>query len=381
LTEFLDRSGETGDAPDSNFCQSQFNCGSVSHRACLPHAAVRFILAPGVAPDHTWEEAMKHLTRIGVCLIAFALPSTFAAADSYPDRPIRAIASQGPGGLSDIFMRALADELGPELGGTVVVENRVGAAGSIGARACADSASDGYTICILNNESMLINPIIFKNMSLDPQKELVHVTRLFYLTHVFAVNASLNVKTFDELAALARSQPKTMNYLTPSLSKVAFMEAFNKKHGVDFVRVPFKGGGDAVNSMMTGTTPVAIFGIGNLNQLIRSGKVVGFAVDGDDRSPLAPDIPTFKQLGYNLHVWASSFGIHMPAGTPKPIIDKLNKAIVKIGSKPEFQTRQMINRGLKPVLDSSEHFTEKLQSEIGLGRDVVMASGLYPDVK
>jgi tripartite-type tricarboxylate transporter receptor subunit TctC len=324
---------------------------------------------------------MIRLSTIGALLAAFVLPSTFATADSYPDRPIRAIASQGPGGLSDVFMRALADELGPELGGTVVVENRVGAAGSLGARACADSPPDGYTICILNNESMLINPIIFQKMNFDPKKELVHVTRLFHLTHVFAVNASLNVKTFDQLAALAKSKPKTMNYITPSLSKVAFMEAFNKKHGIDFVRVPFKGGGDAVNSMMSGVTPVAMFGIGNLIQLIRAGKVIGFAVDGDKRSPLAPEIPTFKELGYTVHVWASSFGIHMPGGTPKPIVDKINKAVVKIVSKPDFQKRHMFSRGLSPVLDSPEHFTKTLESEAGLGLDVVKASGLYPDVK
>ena len=157
---------------------------------------------------------------------------------------------------------------------------------------------DGYTFCILNNESMVINPLIFQTHDFDPKKSLAHVTRLFYLQHVFAVNASLNVKTFDELAALAKAKPKTLNYLSPSLSKVAFMEAFNKKHGVDFVRVPFKGGGDAVNSMMAGTTPVAIFGIGNLIQLIRAGKILGFAVDSDKRSPLAPEIPTFKESGY-----------------------------------------------------------------------------------
>ena len=198
---------------------------------------------------------------------------------------------------------------------------------------------------------------------------------------MFAVNASLNVKTFDELAALAKSKPKTMNYLTPSLSKVAFMEAFNKKYGVDFVRVPFKGGGDAVNSMMSGVTPVAIFGIGNLIQLMRSGKIVGLAVDGDKRSPLAPDIPTFKEQGYTVHVWASSFGIHMPAGVPAPIVDKLNKAIVKIVSKPEFQQRHMFNRGLTPVLNSPEEFTKTLISEKHLGPEVVQASGLYPDLK
>ena len=114
------------------------------------------------------------------------------------------------------------------------------------------------------------------------------------------MNASLGVKSFDELAALVKAKPKTLNYMTPSLSKVAFMEEFNKKHGIDFVRVPFKGGGDAVNSMLTGTTPIAIFGIGNLIQFIRDGKILGLAVDGDKRSPLAPEIPTFKELGYTI---------------------------------------------------------------------------------
>jgi tripartite-type tricarboxylate transporter receptor subunit TctC len=314
-----------------------------------------------------------------LALLALLTPAMPAAAQDYPNRPIRAIASQGPGGLSDVFMRALADEMSPILGQTVVVENRVGAAGSIGARACADSEPDGYTICILNNEAMVINPLI-QSMNFDP-KSLVHVTRLFYLQHVFAVNASLGVKNFDELAAYTKAHPKTMNYLTPSLSKVAFMEAFNKQHGVDFVRVPFKGGGDAVNSMLTGTTPVAIFGIGNLVQLINSGKILGFAVDSDKRSPLAPEIPTFKEIGYGIHTWASSFGIHMPGGTPKPIVDKIHAAIAKVASNPEFQQRHMIARGLSPVLDSPEHFAEVVKAETALGRDVVIASGLYPEVR
>ncbi len=314
-----------------------------------------------------------------LALLLAAVPPT--AADNYPSKPIRAIASQGPGGLSDVFMRALADEIGPLLGQAVVVENRVGAAGSIGARACADAEPDGYTLCILNGESMLINPLILQNMNFDPKRSLVHVTRLFYLQHVFAVNASLGVKNLEELAAHAKAHPKTLNYLTPSLSKVAFMEAFNKKHGVDFVRVPFKGGGDAVNSMMTGTTPVAIFGIGNLIQLIRDGKILGFAVDSDKRSPLAPEIPTFREIGYTLHVWASSFGIHMPLGTPKPIVEKVHRAIEAVASKPEFQKRHMIARGLAAVLDTPEHFAKTIESEAELGRDVVKASGLYPHIQ
>jgi tripartite-type tricarboxylate transporter receptor subunit TctC len=197
---------------------------------------------------------------------------------------------------------------------------------------------------------------------------------------VFAVNTSLGVKSFDELAALTRAKPKTMNYMAPSLSKVAFMEEFNRRHGTDFVRVPFKGGGDAVNSMLSGTTPIVIFGIGNVMQYIRDGKIIGFAVDGGKRSPLAPDIPTFEELGYTVHVMAASFSIHAPAGTPKPVIDRLNKEIVKAASNPEFQQLHMIARGMIPVLDTPEHFAKQLETDSTEALAVVKATGLYPDV-
>ena len=315
--------------------------------------------------------------RLGRLALLMTLTAVLpAVANDYPNKPIRAIAAQGPGGLSDVFMRALADQLGPEIGETVVVENRVGASGSIGARACADSEPDGYTICILNNESMVINPLIFTSQNFDPTS-LTHVTRLFYLQHVFAVNASLNVKTLDQLAALAKSQPKTMNYLTPSLSKVAFMEAFNKKYGIDFVRVPFKGGGDAVNSMMTGTTPVAIFGIGNLIQLIRAGKVVGLAVDGDTRSPLAPEIPTFKELGYTVHVWASSFGMHVPVGTPKPIVDKLHDEITMILRRPDIK-QAWEKTGATPIVMTQPELKNFMEAQVAKWAEVIKTNRIAP---
>jgi tripartite-type tricarboxylate transporter receptor subunit TctC len=323
---------------------------------------------------------MRRLTR-ALVTVALLAPISPAVAQDYPNRPIRAIASQGPGGLSDIWMRAVADQMGAEIGGTIVVEDRVGAAGTIGARACGESPPDGYTICIIPVEAIAINPIINPVAGWDPKKSLTPITKAFYLTQVFAVNASLGAKNFDQLIALAKAKPKTMNYMAPSLSKVAFMEEINKKNGVDFIRVPFKGGGDAVNSMMTGTTPIAIFGIGNLIQFIRNGKILGFAVDGDKRSPLAPDIPTFREVGYKEHLMATFFGIYAPTGTPKPIIDKLNKAIVKVASDPEFQKRNMVARGLAPVLNSPEQFAKELDADRAEGLAVVKASGLYPNVK
>jgi tripartite-type tricarboxylate transporter receptor subunit TctC len=324
---------------------------------------------------------MTRFFYIFALLAAAMLSLTSAVADNYPDRPIRAIASQGPGGLSDIWMRAVADEMGTALGGTVVVEDRVGAGGTIGARACGESAPDGYTICILPVEAVVINPIINPVAGFDPKKSLTPITKAFYLTQVFAVNASLGVKSFEELAALGKAKPKTLNYMAPSISKVAFVEEFNRKHGIDIVRVPFKGGGDAVNSMLTGTTPIAIFGIGNLIQFIRNKQILGFAVDGDTRSPLAPDVPTFKEIGYTRHLAATFFGIYAPTGTPKPIVDKLNQAIVKVASNPEFQKRNMVPRGLTAVLNSPQRFAQELETERAEGLAAVKASGLYPDVK
>ena len=168
----------------------------------------------------------------------------------------------------------------------------------------------------------------------------------------------MEVKSFAELAALAKAKPNTLNYMAPSLSKVAFMQEFDKKNGVDIVRVPFKGGGDAVNSMLTGTTQIAIFGIGNLIPFIKAGKIVGLAIDGDTRSPLAPDIPTFKEIGYKEHIAATFFGIFAPAGTPKPIVDKLNRMIASVGTKPDFEQKFLIGRGLTPVFRLGGRFRQ-----------------------
>jgi tripartite-type tricarboxylate transporter receptor subunit TctC len=321
---------------------------------------------------HRWYPIVALLALTGL-----PLP---AGAQNYPTRPIKAIASQGPGGLSDLFMRALGDQVGPALGTSIVVEDRTGAEGTIGAKACADAAPDGYTICILPSETLTINPVIYPS-DFDPWKALAPVARPYYLTQVFAVNASLGIKTFPELAALVKSKPKTFNYMAPALSKVAFMEQFNKNNGTDIVRVPFKGGGDALTSMLNGTTQIAIFGIGNVIPFLRDGKIVGLAIDGDTRSPLAPDIPTFKEVGYTEHIAATFFGIFAPAGTPQPIIDKLNQAIVAVESKPDFQEKFLISRGLTPVLESAEQFAKELPADRAEGLAVVKASGLYPDVK
>jgi tripartite-type tricarboxylate transporter receptor subunit TctC len=311
---------------------------------------------------------------------ALALPCT-APAQDYPSKPIRVIASSAAGGISDIFMRTVGEELHKRWGQPIVIENRAGGGMNIGGRACAEAPPDGYTICIMSNEVVTYNQLLYRNVGFDAEKSIAPVTNLFFLTQALAVNSSLKVKTLADLAALSKAKPGTLSYSAPAAPLALFMDNFNKENGTDLVRVPFKGGGDAVNSMLSGTTPVAIFGIGNLNQLIRNGQIVGLAVDGDKRSPLAPEIPTFREIGYKEHLMATFFGIYAPAGTPKPIIDKLNNAIVKIASNPEFQQKHMISRGLTPVLNSPEQFAKELETDRVEALAVVKASGLYPDVK
>jgi tripartite-type tricarboxylate transporter receptor subunit TctC len=318
---------------------------------------------------------MRRWSRtLALCaLVASVLP---AAAQDYPSRPIRFIASQGPGGLSDIFMRALGDAMSPILGSTVVVENHTGASGSIGARACSDAPPDGYTFCIMPPEPLTTNPIIFPNQGFDPNKSLAPVTRPFYLTQVFAINASLGVKNFDELQAYAKAKPGTLNYMAPSLPKVAFMEHFNKTKGTDIVRVPFKGGGDGVNNMLTGTTQIAIFGIGNVIQFIRAGKIVGLAVDGDSHSPLATDIPTFRERGFTDFIGAASFGIYAPAATPKPIIDRLSVELSAAAQAPDVQAL-IVRLGAIPVKSPTPAELKKfLAAEIGRWGKLIERAGM-----
>jgi tripartite-type tricarboxylate transporter receptor subunit TctC len=211
-------------------------------------------------------------------------------------------------------------------------------------------------------------------------QRLVPVTKAFYLQQVFAVTEALKVKSFDDIVALAKAKPKTLNYMSASLTKTAFVEDFNRTHGIDLVRVPFKGGGDAVNSMMTGTTPIAIFGIGNLIQLIRDGKIVGLAVDGDKRSPLAPDIPTFSEAGHTRHLAPTFFGIYAPTGTPRPLIDKFQEGVAKVASNPEFQQRHMHSRAIAPVLSTPDEFAKELAQERINALEAIKASGLYPHI-
>ncbi|HZC54893.1 MAG TPA: tripartite tricarboxylate transporter substrate binding protein, partial [Xanthobacteraceae bacterium] len=212
-------------------------------------------------------------------------PTFGAAADDWPDRPIRTLTTTSPGGISDVFMRALAEKLGPKLGKPIVIENRPGGMQNVGARACQDSAPDGYTICIINADPIIYNQFLIKDMPFDPVHGLQPITKLFDLLHVLVVNSDLKVKNVDELVALSKARPGTLSYTTPGAPMVLYMETLKKERGADWVRVPFKGGGEAVNSILSGSTPIGLFGEGNVIGQIKAGTMTSLVMMNNIHSP------------------------------------------------------------------------------------------------
>ena len=213
---------------------------------------------------------------LALCVLGACTP---AVAQDYPTRPIRALTATSAGGTSDVFMRVLGEEVRKRWGQPIVVENRPGGAMNVGGRACADAPNDGYTICILPPETLAYNQFLFKQIPYDPEKDFAPVTNPFFATQVMVVNASLNVHTLAELAALSKAKPGTLSYTAASIPLIAFMDKWTKETGADIVKVPFRGGAEAVNNVMGGSTPIAFFGLANWLSFIRNGTVNALAVD------------------------------------------------------------------------------------------------------
>ena len=309
-------------------------------------------------------------------LVACALSP--ARAQDYPNRPIRVIVTTSPGGISDVFLRALGEALHQRLGQPLVVENRAGGNMIIGARACAEAAPDGYTLCVMPGEPLTYNQFQFKNIPYDPDKSFQPITNFFFLTQTLGVSAKLNVKSLAELAAYSKARAGTLSYSAPSSSLIVFMEKWKQETGADLVRVPFKGGGDTINGILSGVTPVGFLGLGNMISHVRAGTITTILADGDARSPLVPDTVTLGEIGFARDHTRAFFGLLAPAGIPRPIVDKLRNEIVAIASEPSFRNRHMVERALEPVLNTPEQFRQFLIDDRVRAEKIVQASGLAP---
>ena len=307
--------------------------------------------------------------------VAIAVPAQ--AQSDYPKSTIRFINASSAGGVSDIFARSVAEELSKSLKQPVIIENRPGGGFNIASRACADAEPDGYTFCVLPGEAVIYNPYLFKNLPYDPDKSIDPVMTLFFLPQVLAINADMKVKSVDDLIALSKSKPGTMSYASPGVAQAAFVESFVKKEkGGDLVKVPFRGGGDAVTGMLTGTTPVAFIGVGNLQSLLEAKKVTGLVIDGEQRLPSLPDIPTAAELGYKGYIGRPFFALFAPAKTPQAIVDRMQSEIAKIISDPAFAKRNVVDRGLAPAAANAAELRDLILTGRKSAEKVVSEAGL-----
>jgi len=316
---------------------------------------------------------MKHLF-LGLLAIAGIAVTTPSLAQDYPTRPIKALTTTSAGGISDIFMRALGDELLKRWGQAIVIENRPGGMQNLGARACTEAPPDGYTICILNAEPVAYNQFLLKSMPFDPEKGLQPITNLYHLIQTLVVNSKLNVKTIDELIALSKAKPGTLNYLTASVPLAFYMDTLTKERGADWVRVPFKGGGEAVNAVLSGSTPIALIGEGNVIGQIRGGTMTALVMANNIKSPNFPDVPTLAETGYTGAPSRSWYGLFTPAGTPKPIVDKLNAAINTTINRPEI-IAAWERQGATPMTMTPPELDTFLRKDIQKWAEVAKLSG------
>ena len=322
---------------------------------------------------------MKLIYSFAVILALLAGPSQVRAqvpAD-YPNRPIHVFTTSSAGGLSDIFMRVLGEEMQKRTGQPLIIENRPGAAGNIAARTCIEAPPDGYNICIIMADALIYNQFLFKKLPYDPEK-LQPIINLFHLIQVLVVNSDLKVKSVDELVAASKAKPGTFNYLTASLPLAVFMDSLKRDKGADWVRVPFKGGGEATNAILSGTTPIGLIGLGNVLTQIESGKMTAVALTNNIRTPQLPNTPTFADVGYMGAPSQTWYGLFAPPGTPKAIIDKLNAEVTRVMKDPEFERKFVTSRGLVSAINTPEAYAKQIVEERAGAKEVVKESGVEP---
>jgi tripartite-type tricarboxylate transporter receptor subunit TctC len=248
------------------------------------------------------------------------------------------IVSIAAGSVTDVIMRAAANELQPRLKQTLVIENQGGAAGILGGQACARAPADGYTICVIYHSTMSYNPLLFTKLPYNADTDFVPITRLFFLTEGLFASPSLGVNTVAELKAKAQSGA-ALNYAT--LGEGSFPDLFlkwmNNQWNTKVVGIPYRGGGPAAQALAANDVQVTRFGVGNFIGLLPDGKVKALAITSHQRSPLLPDVPTLDEAGLSGYPAQGWWGLAAPRGTPPAIVERLNSEFTKLFSEPKFK--------------------------------------------
>jgi tripartite-type tricarboxylate transporter receptor subunit TctC len=316
-------------------------------------------------------------------LLVMGAAASAQDAGSYPNRPVMMIVPFAPGGASDFVARIIQRGVGDILGQQIVVDNRPGAAGMIGTESAARAAPDGYTTFLGNVGTISINPGIYAaNMRIKPDQDLSPVTICADTPSILITRPDFPANTVGELIAYVKANQGKVTFATPGSSTLnrLEMEVFKKEAGLDMVHVPYKGGaGPAVTDVLGGHVDLMFTTITSAMQFVKENKVKALAVTTRERMADLPDLPTMYELGWKNLVTSSWQGVLVPTGTPQPIVDKLNAAIVKVLADPEIQQRMRKGGAIAVSSKSPEDFKAYMDAETAKWTKVITDSGLHPD--
>ena len=321
---------------------------------------------------------LKRVLALAMCaaaILAVVLPQ-FAWAQAFPARPVRLITTYPPGGSSDLMARILAQKLTEYWGQSVVVENRAGAAGSIGMEFAARQPNDGYSFVIGNLGPASVNPLISK-VPYDMGKDFIAVALVATGANILVVNVNSPYKTLQDLVAAARAKPNSLNFGTSgpgSLSQLSG-EMLKRLAKIQMTQIPYKGGILAVNDLLAGQIDMIVSDALPVAQHIRAGKMRPLAVTSATRSALVPDVPTFGEAGVAGLVAVNWWGVFLPAGTPRPIVDKLHADLVKVMANDDLKER-FNGLGVEAQASTPEEFRGFLAAENAKYKQLIAETGI-----
>jgi tripartite-type tricarboxylate transporter receptor subunit TctC len=317
------------------------------------------------------------LGAIGAVLLsAINLPATAA----YPDKPIRLVVPFPAGGATDVMARGLAQRLGERLGQAIVVDNRAGAGGGVGAEAVATSPADGYTLLFSTMGVLAINPSLYKSLRYDPLKSFQPISLTHATANMLVVHPSVPAKNVKELIAYAKTNPGKLTFGSAGNGTSSHLsgELFKSMAGVDITHVPYKGTGPALTDLLAGRISLMIDTVSVHVENVNSGKVRALGVTGAKRTPTLPNLPSLAESGlqgYEVSIW---LGVLAPSGIPRQVVDRLNSEIGKVMSDPEMKA-QLARTGIEPLHSTPTEFAAVIKGDTVKWSRVVKSSGATID--
>ena len=318
----------------------------------------------------------KVAALFAVLFCAIQAPATAA----YPDKPIRLIVPFPAGGATDFMARSMAQKLGERLGQAIIVDNRGGAGGAVGAEAAATAPADGYTLLFSTMGVLAINPSLYPKLRYDPQKDFAPVSLTHATANMMVVHPSVPAKSVQELIAYAKANPGKLTFGSSGNGTSSHLsgELFKSMAGIDMSHIPYKGTGPALTDLLTGRVSMMIDTVSVHIENVNAGKVRALGVTNAKRTPSLPNVPTIAESGlpgYEVSIW---LGVLAPAGTPADIVGRLNAEIGKVMSDPEMKA-QLARSGIEPLHSTPAEFAAAIRNDTAKWSKVVKASGATVD--